>query len=135
LNEPPAAEFDLVLVDAPCSGSGTWRRQPELKWRLVPERLEALLATQDHLLERAALHVRPGGRLVYATCSILLSENDDRVEHFLDVQRSFVIRPANCVATSAGVNAPVTMVNRFFTASPLKSSTDGFFTAILERTG
>ena len=78
----PAGCFDLVLVDAPCSGTGTWRRQPELRWRLTPGWLAALTETQDKLLDQAASLVRPGGRLVYATCSVLPVENQDRIAAF-----------------------------------------------------
>lgn len=75
--------FDLVLCDAPCSGSGTWRRAPEAKWRLTPEALAALRATQDAVLAQAAPLVAPGGTLAYATCSVLAEENRARVEAFL----------------------------------------------------
>src|ERR1700749_1133395 len=81
--------FDVVLLDAPCSGTGTWRRQPELRWRLTPERIAELLALQDALLAQAAARVKPGGRLVYATCSILPCENEDRIARFLEIQSGF----------------------------------------------
>ncbi len=105
--------FDVVLVDAPCSGTGTWRRQPELRWRLTPERLAELQAIQDELLGRAAAHVKPGGRLVYATCSVLPCENEDRIAAFL--------RPRPQFAATTGP----------FRASPLSTGTDGFFAAVL----
>lgn len=75
--------FDLVLVDAPCSGSGTWRRTPEAKWRLTPARLAELTALQDQILARAAGHVAPGGQLLYMTCSLLSAENDARIAVFV----------------------------------------------------
>ena len=133
LGEPPPREFDIVVVDAPCSGSGTWRRQPELKWRLTPERLSQFHGLQDELLQRAAAHVRPKGRLLYFTCSILPSENEDRVEQFLARQKNFALCPADDAARSIGINWP-SAIQRFFRASPRKTSTDGFFTAIFERT-
>src|SRR5206468_33783 len=74
---------DLVLVDAPCSGSGTWRRNPEGRWRLTPERLDRVVALQLHLLDMAAELVRPGGRLVYAVCSLLAREGAKQIEDFL----------------------------------------------------
>ena len=77
------APWDLVLVDAPCSGSGAWRRQPEAKWSLDAEGLAGLQATQSGILEAAASLVAPGGRLAYATCSILAAENEDRIAAFL----------------------------------------------------
>lgn len=82
---PPDAlrgSFDLVLADAPCSGSGTWRRAPDAKWRLAPEGLDALTRTQDAILRAAAGFVAPGGWLAYATCSVLRAENDDRIRDF-----------------------------------------------------
>ena len=109
----PQGLFDLVFVDAPCSGTGTWRRQPELRWRLTPERLAELTAIQDALLAQAARHVAPGGRLVYATCSILPCENEDRIAAFLESHPSF--------ARDGAV----------LRASPLSTGTDGFFAARL----
>jgi 16S rRNA (cytosine967-C5)-methyltransferase len=81
---PPfaAGGWPLVLVDAPCSGSGAWRRQPEAKWRLTPARLAELTALQDAVLDAAAVRVAPGGRLAYATCSMLRVENEARVAAF-----------------------------------------------------
>jgi 16S rRNA (cytosine967-C5)-methyltransferase len=109
----PEGAFDIVLVDAPCSGTGTWRRQPELRWRLTPERLTELMTTQDALLARAAKHAR--GRLIYATCSVLPCENEDRIAAFLALHPEF-----------AAEAAP-------FRASPLSTGTDGFFAAVLYR--
>ena len=79
----PPAPCDLVLVDAPCSGSGAWARNPDAKWRLTPEALAALTAAQDSILDRAAAAAAPGGRLVYATCSLIGAENAARVAAFL----------------------------------------------------
>lgn len=78
-----ADAYDLVLVDAPCSGSGAWRRQPEARWSLTPERLTTLSALQDEVLSKARNHVTPGGRLVYATCSLLACENQHRIDAYL----------------------------------------------------
>src|SRR5262249_22312342 len=72
--------FDIVLVHAPCTGTGTWRRRPDAKWRLKPDALAARLAEQKDVLSRAAELVKPGGRLVYVTCSILAAENSDQIE-------------------------------------------------------
>jgi 16S rRNA (cytosine967-C5)-methyltransferase len=85
LTERPeaSAPYDLVLVDAPCSGSGSWRRDPEGKWALTPERLQGLLAEQAAILDRAAAMVGPGGALAYATCSLLGAENGAQVDRFL----------------------------------------------------
>jgi 16S rRNA (cytosine967-C5)-methyltransferase len=112
--------YDCVLLDTPCSGTGTWRRQPGLRVRLTPERLAELAALQATLLDRAAGFVAPGGRLVYATCSILPRENDQQVAAFLDTHPEFT-------------PVPVSAADTFFHASPRRTQTDGFFTAILQR--
>jgi 16S rRNA (cytosine967-C5)-methyltransferase len=80
---------DLVFVDAPCSGSGAWRRNPDAKWRLTGDQLAAYMQTQDTVLDRACMAVRPGGRLVYVTCSILCVENEERVGNFLATHSQF----------------------------------------------
>ena len=129
-----AGKFDRVLVDAPCSGTGTWRRQPELRWRLTRERLEELKQVQASLLKEGARHVRPGGRLIYATCSVLPSENEEQIAAFLERHRDFAIKPAREVwAGSIGTEPPPGR-DQFFRATPLTTGTDGFFTAVLERT-
>lgn len=79
----PEGRFDLVLADAPCSGSGAWRRSPEGKWLLTPDRLDKLLKTQNEILDRAARHVAPGGALAHVTCSLLDEENEARARSFL----------------------------------------------------
>ena len=89
-----AGAFDLVLVDSPCSGTGTWRRQPELRGRLTRERLADLNRLQTRLLGDAAPFVAPGGRLVYVTCSVLPCENLDRIDDFLGKHPDFVLLPA-----------------------------------------
>ena len=132
-HESPRGEFDRVLVDAPCSGSGTWRRQPEQKWRLTPERLIQLSGIQDDLLDRAATHLGPGGRLVYATCSVLPRENDGRIAAFLDRNRGFAaISVATLWRARTGTEPPPGM-GEVFRASPRATGTDGFFAAVLER--
>jgi len=131
--QPPDGVFDIVLLDAPCSGTGTWRRQPELRWRLTPERLTELHATQDALLKQAAAHVKPGGRLVYATCSILPSENEDRVAAFLDSHRDFAVMPVADVWREVLGSEPPMTHSHFFHASPFSTQTDGFFTAVLQK--
>ena len=124
--------FDLVFLDAPCSGSGTWRRQPELKWRLTPERLSELCRLQEMLLEEAAARVSVGGRLVYATCSVLPQENEDRVAA-LARKRFAPVAALAAWSTACGVPPPPGM-GQFFRPTPLQTGTDGFFTALFERT-
>ena len=116
LSNPPdysvlEGPFDIVFLDSPCSGSGTWRRQPELKWRMTPERLAGFTATQDRLLAQAGQLAT--SRLIYATCSILPCENEDRVAAFL------------------AANPRFSRLAPDFKASPAGTGTDGFYAAIL----
>jgi 16S rRNA (cytosine967-C5)-methyltransferase len=116
-----------VFVDAPCSGTGTWRRQPELRWRLTQDRLSELMAIQDRLLEQAAGLVRPGGRLVYATCSVLGCENQDRMA-------ALQVRQPGFSSLDLAKSWPGTMppgLGEDFRASPAKTGTDGFYCAAL----
>ncbi|MFO1249332.1 MAG: RsmB/NOP family class I SAM-dependent RNA methyltransferase [Alphaproteobacteria bacterium] len=125
----PSGLFDVVLVDAPCSGTGTWRRQPELRWRLTSARLAELTGIQDRLLDQAAALVIPGGRLVYATCSILPVENQDRLAAFRTRHPGFV--PTD-LGQTWGSNPPPGL-GADFRASPAKTGTDGFYCAGLRR--
>ena len=112
---------DLVLVDAPCSGSGTWRRNPEGRWRLTAERLDQLLALQTRVLNLAAPLVKPGGRLVYAVCSLLAREGAGQAEAFLSRHSSFRATDTGLAAgRSDGVGKLLT---------PGHEGTDGFFIA------
>lgn len=112
---------DLVLVDAPCSGSGTWRRNPEGRWRLTPERLQRLTALQERVLDLAAPLVRPGGRLVYAVCSLLVREGASQADAFLTRHSSFLPQETGLGAgRSDGVGRLLT---------PGHDRTDGFFIA------
>ena len=121
----PSGLFDAVFVDAPCSGTGTWRRQPELRWRMSPARLAVLAQTQDKLLDQAASLVTPGGHLFYATCSILPVENQDRAAAFLARHSGFA--PVN-LAENWGSNPPPGL-GKDFRASPRRTGTDGFYCA------
>jgi 16S rRNA (cytosine967-C5)-methyltransferase len=121
----PSGLFDAVFVDAPCSGTGTWRRQPELRWRLTAERLAYLVGVQDMLLDQAAGLVRPGGRLFYATCSVLPSENQDRVAAFRARHPGFAL---DNLAESWPRNPPPGL-GQDFRASPARTGTDGFYCA------
>ena len=125
--------FDVVLVDAPCSGSGTWRRSPELKWRLTPERLQELIELQSWLIDDGARHTKPGGRLIYATCSLLACENEDVCKAFFKRHPSFRVVPAANTWTEAGLPQAPQGVGEYFRASPHRAATDGFFGCIIER--
>jgi 16S rRNA (cytosine967-C5)-methyltransferase len=116
---------DLVLVDAPCSGSGTWRRNPEGRWRLTPDRLERVLALQQRLLDIAAELVRPGGRLVYAVCSLLSREGAGQIEAFLSRHSSWISEETPIAA------GRLDGAGRLLT--PGHDRTDGFFVARLRR--
>jgi 16S rRNA (cytosine967-C5)-methyltransferase len=116
---------DLVLVDAPCSGSGTWRRNPEGRWRLTPERLDRLVAAQERLLDIAAELVKPGGRLVYAVCSLLSREGAGQILGFLNRHSSWISEESPIPGgRSDGAGRLLT---------PGHDRTDGFFVARLNR--
>ena len=120
---------DRVLVDAPCSGTGTLRRNPDIKWR--PIDLQPLTADQCDILAAASTLVRRGGRLVYATCSLLREENEDIVQGFLDGHGDFHLVPAAEVLARRQVVLPG--VTDFLRLWPHRHGTDGFFAAVLER--
>jgi len=127
------ARMDCVLVDAPCSGTGAWRRNPDARWRLTPEMLAGYRAAQTEVLARAARMVRPGGRLVYVTCSLLPSENEHQVAAFLTSHGSFVEVPWRSVWPDDVVQPPETGTEAYLRLTPVKTQTDGFFVAILRR--
>lgn len=119
-----AGACDIVLVDAPCSGSGTWRRNPEARWRLTPARLERTFALQARLLEIAAPLVRPGGRLVYAVCSLIEREGAGQVEAFLAAHAGWTPCPPDAPAQTHGSGTLLL---------PGRDGTDGFFFAALAK--
>ena len=125
-----AGKIDRVLVDAPCSGLGTVRRNPDLKWRQSPESVAELVAKQTAILESASRLVKSGGRLVYATCSLLREENEDVVHAFLDRHPEFSLTDAGELLARHEI--PLASGN-FFKLSPATHHTDGFFAAVLTR--
>lgn len=125
-------KFDRVLVDAPCTGIGAWRRSPDARWRTID--LDALTALQGRILASAARLVKPGGRLVYATCSLLPAENEDRIARFLTATPDYRSVPVGPVWRAVlGSDCPAD--GDFLLLSPARTGTDGFFAAILERQG
>jgi len=124
-----AGKADRVLVDAPCSGSGTVRRNPDIKWRSLD--LDAITATQRRILDSAASLVKPTGRLVYATCSLLQEENEDVVNAFLATHLDFSLVPAHEIL--ARRNISLTDMGDMLRLWPHRHNTDGFFAAALER--
>ncbi|NMM46120.1 RsmB/NOP family class I SAM-dependent RNA methyltransferase [Rhodospirillaceae bacterium KN72] len=127
--------FDRVLVDAPCSGSGTWRRNPDQKWKLTPDGLAEVMQKQSSVLESAARLVAPGGRLIYVTCSILKQENEDRVDAFLAEHGDFYAHPVSEIwsETLPDVAFPGAPENPYLRLTPADHGTDGFFVAVLGR--
>ncbi|MFZ5783687.1 MAG: RsmB/NOP family class I SAM-dependent RNA methyltransferase [Pseudomonadota bacterium] len=130
-----AGAFDRVLVDAPCTGTGTWRRNPDGRWTLAPQDLEELVPKQAAILDAAARLVKPGGRLVYATCSVLPAENERQIESFLARHEEFVAVPvAEAWRDATGQEAPAPLAaGPYLRLSPLRHGTDGFFAAVLTR--
>jgi 16S rRNA (cytosine967-C5)-methyltransferase len=125
-----AGKFDRVLVDAPCSGLGTLRRNPDLKWRQTPESVGELVAKQAAILDSSARLLKLGGQLTYATCSLLSEENEDQVAAFLGRHPDFRLIPANQLFSQAGIALDT---GEFLKLDPGQHQTDGFFAAVLER--
>jgi 16S rRNA (cytosine967-C5)-methyltransferase len=125
-----AGKIDRVLVDAPCSGLGTLRRNPDMKWRQTPEDIGELVAKQTSLLAAAARLVKPGGRLVYATCSILDEENRGVAQAFLSGSADFRLIPAAEVLERERI---ALRTSEYFEVWPHSHGTDAFFAAVLER--
>ncbi len=126
-----AGTFDRVLVDAPCTGTGTWRRNPDARLRLRPNDLAELRPKQAAILEQASRLVRVGGRLVYATCSLFTEENEEQVEAFLAAHPGFAVVP---LARAWELPAPPPGPGPYLSLTPLRHGTDGFVGAVLERT-
>ena len=133
LNNEPLKDLlgkmDVVFLDAPCSGTGSWRRHPDTKWRLTPETLAKRQADQDLVLDEGATFVKAGGRIVYVTCSVLPEEDEDRVTAFLARRPEFSRQPVTTDPDLA----------KFLTAdgdlrlTPRSSGTDGFYVAVLDK--
>jgi 16S rRNA (cytosine967-C5)-methyltransferase len=130
-----AGAFDRVLVDAPCTGTGTWRRNPDGRWTLAPDDLAELLPKQAAILDAAQRLVKPGGGLIYATCSVLPAENERQVEAFLERHADFSVVPVATLWSDLMVTEPPARIaeSPFLRLSPLRHGTDGFFAAALVR--
>jgi 16S rRNA (cytosine967-C5)-methyltransferase len=131
---------DLVLIDAPCTGVGAWRRNPDAKWRVRPGALEQRVKAQDEVLERAAGLVKPGGRIAYVTCSLLDDENGARVRAFLARHGDFAVVPATATIDALGARkddfrAAVRIASEGLLMTPRLTGTDGFFVAVMRRHG
>jgi 16S rRNA (cytosine967-C5)-methyltransferase len=131
--------MDLVLVDAPCTGTGTWRRNPDAKWRIRPGSLAERNKDQALVLQTASRYVKPGGRLAYITCSVLEEENTDQINTFLAAHPGFSVVPPQAVVEayeqeSMNILGPtVRLLENGLLMTPLTSGTDGFFVSVLIR--
>jgi 16S rRNA (cytosine967-C5)-methyltransferase len=127
-----AGSFDRVFVDVPCLGTGTWRRNPDAKWRMTPDDLAELVERQQQILCSAARLVRPGGRLIYATCSLLREEDEAQAEAFLVATPDFSLLPvARVWEETIGGASPGG--EDYLRLTPARHGTDGFFVAIFAR--
>jgi 16S rRNA (cytosine967-C5)-methyltransferase len=121
--------FDRVLVDVPCTGTGTWRRNPDQRWRSLGPGLEKLLPLQAGILDSAARLVKPGGRLIYATCSLLPEENENQIEKFLATHAEFRVIPYRDIYKEKLSSAHTD----YLSLTPAQHGTDGFFAVAMER--
>ncbi len=128
-----AERADRVLADVPCTGTGTWRRNPEAKWRFTPTDLDDLRSKQQRILDTAAGLVKLGGRLIYATCSLLQEENEQQLAWFLDHHRGRFAPLAVESVWAETIGGPAPGSGPGIRFSPASTGTDGFFCGILER--
>jgi 16S rRNA (cytosine967-C5)-methyltransferase len=133
-----AGRADLVLIDAPCTGTGSWRRNPDAKWRVRPGALELRVKEQAELLDRATALLKPGGRIAYVTCSVLAVENGDQVRGFLARHPEFSIVSVTETAAALGERAflfrrAVLATDEGLLMTPRRTDTDGFFVAAMRR--
>jgi 16S rRNA (cytosine967-C5)-methyltransferase len=129
---------DLVMIDAPCTGTGAWRRNPDAKWRIRPGALAERLKEQQAVLERAATLAKPGGRIAYVTCSVLPEENNDQVEAFVTHHPDFSVEKPADVAKVLGERAylfarAALISDQGLLMTPRRTDTDGFFVSVLRR--
>ncbi|MDH4986016.1 RsmB/NOP family class I SAM-dependent RNA methyltransferase [Aminobacter anthyllidis] len=127
--------MDLVLIDAPCTGSGTWRRRPDAKWRLTQRQLDVRKAEQSAILDAASTYVKPGGLVVYITCSVFDEENADQVNAFLDRDKGFsaVDHASRWAQHFPGRGDAVRFGAQGLSLTPARSGTDGFYFAAMRR--
>tara|TARA_B110000305_G_scaffold201181_1_gene228820 strand:- start:966 stop:1451 length:486 start_codon:yes stop_codon:yes gene_type:complete len=123
---------DRVLLDVPCTGTGSWRRNPDARWRFTPERLAEIRENQQRIMLSAAELVKPHGRLIYVTCSLLQEENEQQLEWFVEKKPEFQPIPIDEV-WSKTVGGPPPPSGPCLRLSPASEGTDGFFCAVLER--
>ncbi len=134
------ASADLVVIDAPCSGTGTWRRNPDAKWRIRPGALEIRLKDQIEVLDRASAMVKAGGRIAYITCSVLPAENSEQVQRFITRHPEFTVQAPEETASvlwdkAEAFSEAALRTDEGWLMTPRRTGTDGFFVSILRRTG
>jgi 16S rRNA (cytosine967-C5)-methyltransferase len=134
-----AGRMDAVLIDAPCTGTGAWRRNPDAKWRMRPGALEQRMKDQSEVLDRAVPFLKPGGRIIYITCSVLEDENGGQVRAFLGRHPEFAVMPPAEIARPLGeraflFNKAARLGSEGLLMTPRRTETDGFFVSILRRT-
>jgi 16S rRNA (cytosine967-C5)-methyltransferase len=134
------ASADLVLIDAPCSGTGTWRRNPDAKWRMRPGALEVRLKDQVEVLDRAAAMVKPGGRIAYITCSVLPAENNEQVRAFIARHPEFSLVPPEETASvlwdkAEDFGQASLRSDEGWLMTPRRTGTDGFFVSVIRKRG
>jgi 16S rRNA (cytosine967-C5)-methyltransferase len=134
------ASADLVLIDAPCTGTGTWRRNPDAKWRMRPGALEVRLKDQADVLDRAAALVKPGGRIAYVTCSVLPPENGGQIRAFVARHPEFAVVPPAQVASvlwdkADDFAAAALLSPEGLLMTPRRTGTDGFFVSVVKKAG
>ncbi len=132
------ASADLVMIDAPCTGTGTWRRNPDAKWRMRPGALEIRVKDQAEVLDRAAGLVKPGGRIAYITCSVLKAENGEQVRGFIARHPEFSVVPpeqtASVLRDKADAFAQAALASpEGWLMTPRRTGTDGFFVSVLRK--
>ena len=125
--------FDTVLVDAPCSGTGTWRRNPDTRWFRYGPDIDELLKIQDDILSRTSELIKPGGRLVYATCSILPRENEDQIDKFLNNNPGYKLLPVSQAWPENQTCPEIFRDKDMMHLTPDRHNTDGFFAAVIVR--
>jgi 16S rRNA (cytosine967-C5)-methyltransferase len=138
--EDLASRMDLVLIDAPCTGTGSWRRNPDAKWRMRPGALEQRQKEQSEILDRAVGLLKAGGRIAYVTCSVLDEENGAQVRGFLTRNPEFSVQPPTEVVRALGERAlmfgkAARLSDEGILMTPRTTETDGFFVSVLRRAG